>query len=184
LHRLSGDLRLFDYGGNMGNVFFSCARHLEPKNVDWIVYDLPRVIEAARKLAEGRPGPKPRFSISLQDAADARVLLVSGTYHYWEKGTPEFLEQFPRLPEHVFVNRSPFYERDCEPVISMQGTLNFAFPIIIRPVGELLNGFSARGYELVDRWTAAEYRHIMPFFPDQSVARYSGFYFRRKRSTA
>ena len=178
LRRLTGDARVFDFGGNMGNVFYTCIRYLEPSRVSWTVYDLPRVIEAARKLSDEQSGPKPRFATSLDDAADANVLLVSGAYHYWEKRTIEFLDQFPRLPEHVFINRSPFYENDREPVIAMQSTLNFAFPIVIRPVRELLASFSSRGYTLVDRWTVAEYGHVMPFFPDQSVSKYSGFYFR------
>lgn len=180
LNQIAGDIRLFDYGGNMGNVYYSCARYLGTggRSVQWTVYDFPLVIEMAKKMAARQKGSSPQFTTSIQDAAAANVLLVSGTYHYWEKDTTSFLEQFPRLPEHVIVNRSPFYVGQQSAVVSMQSTLNFAFPIIVRNEAEVLAGFAGKGYRLVDRWTAAEYGHRMPFFPDKSVAAYSGFYFR------
>jgi putative methyltransferase (TIGR04325 family) len=183
LGRLSGNIRVFDFGGNMGNVFYSYARYMDLSRVSWRVYDLEKVVEAGRTLAKERSGPKPEFSTSTADARDSNFLLVSGSYHYWEKSTEQFLDQFPRLPEHVIINRSPFYKEDREPVIAMQSTLNFAFPIVIRPVKELLGGFAARGYQMVDQWTAAEYGHVMPFFPEQSVRRYSGFYFQLRNKS-
>ena len=179
LRRLSGNVRLFDYGGNMGNVFYSCIGYLEPLGVTWTVYDLPLVIEIARQMASQRAGPLPHFTTSITDAAGANVLLVSGSFHFWEKSTVEFLDQFPQLPEHVFVNRSPFYERDRQSVVSMQSTYDFAFPIVVRSVSELIGGFTSRGYKLIDRWAAPEYSHVTPFFPEDSVHSYSGFYFRR-----
>lgn len=184
LNRIAGDIRLFDFGGNMGNVYYSCARYVSTvdRSLQWTVYDLPLVIEMAKELAVGQNGSVPRFTTTLQDAADANVLLISGTYHYWERDTAAFLDQFPKLPEHVLINRSPFYDDDKEPVVSMQSTLNFAFPIVVRNESEVLAGFAGKGYELVDRWTAAEYGHSMPFFPDLSVPTYSGFYFRLKSS--
>ena len=182
VEQIAGDIRLFDFGGNMGNVYYSCSRYIDTaqRRLEWIVYDLPKVIERAKERAARSGSAVPRFTTSIADAESANVLLVSGTYHYWEKSTESFLEQFPKLPEHVFVNRSPFYDQGKEPVISMQSTMNFAFPIMVRNVQELLDGFASKGYELVDRWVAAEYGHEMPFFPAHSVRRYSGFYFRLK----
>jgi putative methyltransferase (TIGR04325 family) len=178
LNRIPGILRVFDFGGNMGNVFYTSEPYFDGARVSWTVYDLPAVIETARKLADGRTGPKPKFATTVEEAKDSNLLLVSGAYHYWEKSTVEFIDHFPRRFEHVIINRSPFYEKDREPVVAMQSTTKFAFPIVIRSEREFLDGFSKRGYKLVDRWTAAEYGHVMPFFPEQSVSRYSGFYFR------
>jgi putative methyltransferase (TIGR04325 family) len=184
LNRIRGDIRLFDFGGNMGNVYYSCARYIDTadRSLQWTVYDFPFIIDMARKIAASQAEPIPHFTTALQDSSDANVLLISGTYHYWEKDTAAFLDQFPRLPEHVLINRSPFYDDNRAAIVSMQATLNFAFPIIVRNVSEVVAGFVEKGYELVDRWTAAEYSHSMPFFPDLSVPSYSGFYFRRKTS--
>lgn len=183
LNRIRGDLHVFDYGGNMGNVFYSCERYIDRtgRRLEWTVYDLPKVIEMGRELAARRQGEVPNLTTSLDDARRANVILVSGTYHYWEKDTAAFIAQFPHRPEHIIINRSPFYKKGA-PVISMQSTLNFAFPIIVRDVNEVIDSFAAAGYELVDRWTAAEYGHVMPFYPEQSVKRYSGLYFRLRKS--
>ncbi len=181
LNQIPGDIRLFDYGGSMGNVFYSCARYVDTKNrsLQWTVYDLPAIIEMGRDFVARRTGPTPRFTTSLRDAADANVLLVCGTIHYWEGNTENFLEQFPKFPAHIFINRSPFYD-DKEAIISLQASMNFAFPVIIKSSQELIQALESKGYELVDRWKAAEYGHDMPFFPNQTVRSYSGFYFRLK----
>jgi putative methyltransferase (TIGR04325 family) len=180
LNRIPNDIKLFDYGGNMGNVYYSCCRYIDVsrRSLQWTVYDLPQVIEMAKRKSVERDVQAPHFTDSILDAVSANVLLVSSAFHYWERSTESFLEQFSTLPEHVFVNRSPFYNDDRNPVVSVQAGLNFAFPIIIRNAQEVLDGFAAKGYKVMDRWTAAEYDHTMPFFPDKSVAAYSGFYFR------
>ena len=183
LDRIAGDVRLFDYGGNMGNVYYSYLSYIDTstRKLQWTVYDLPGVIDLAKKM-QPQPGMvPPRFTSSVSDAADSNVLLVCGAYHFWEKSTSAFLDQFSKLPEHVFVNRAPFYNDDKR-VIAMQSTTKFAFPIVIRGTSELIEGFKSKGYELVDRWTAPEYDHVMPFFPDLSVRSYFGFYFRLKKS--
>lgn len=179
LEKIQADIRVFDYGGNMGNVYYRCAPYIDTskRRVQWMVYDLPEVVAMARKLVVPRSIPPPQFTSSLQDADGLNVLLVAGAYHFWEKSTPSFLEQFPHLPEHAFINRSPFYE-DQEAVISIKSEPQFAVPMIIRTTRELIDGFTSRGYELVDRWTATEHGHDMPLFPERSVKSYFGFYFR------
>ena len=181
LGRIPGDIRLFDYGGNMGNVYYSCAKYIDvtARRLEWTVYDLPDVISLAKECLPVANIEKPHFTASLQDAASANVLLVSGMYHYWEKDTLSFIEQFPTPPEHVFINRTPYY-KNRPAVVAIQSTMKFAFPIIIRNVNELIDGFATKGYEIVDQWTAPEYGHVMPFFPEHSMHAYSGFYFRLK----
>lgn len=179
LSAIAGDIRLFDYGGNVGNVYYRYARYIDASRraVHWTVYDLPKVIDMAKGIAVQRGGSAPLFTTSLLDSANSNVLLVSGAYHFWEGSNQEFLEQFPRLPEHIFVNRSPFYN-DQAPIISIGSESRYAAAFIIRNAMTFLGDFSRMGYELIDQWKAAEHRHDMPFFPDQSVASYSGFYFR------
>lgn len=185
LQRISGDIRLFDYAGNIGNVFYSCSRYIDTKtrSLEWTVYDLPFVIEKAREIAAAHKSAVPKLTTSLADGATANVLLVSGALHYWEKSLSEFIEQFPHLPEHVIINRSPFYRDQRGPIFSIQASLNFAFPIVIRNEQELIDAFTAKGYEQIDRWRAAEYGHTMPFFPNEAIESYTGFYFQRKPST-
>jgi putative methyltransferase (TIGR04325 family) len=40
------ELRIFDFGGNVGNLYYSYSTYLEgTRSLDWIVFDLPSVIE-------------------------------------------------------------------------------------------------------------------------------------------
>jgi hypothetical protein len=65
---------------------------------------------------------------------------------------------------------------DQRPFITVQSTATCAFPALVRNAGEMISDFGTRGYELVDRWMAPELDVLLPFFPNPSLPRYSGFY--------
>ncbi len=171
-------LKVFDYGGNVGNLFYSYQRYLEPLGpLDWTVLDLPIVLQEGRRMARERNAMGLRFAKSAAEFSVDHVLLASGFLHYWQGTVTEFLEHFPGLPRHIIVNRSPVIEEQRAYVI-VQRTATCAFPAVIRNAGEMISEFVARGYELVDRWIAPELHVYLPFFPNQSIPHYSGFYFR------
>ena len=112
--------------------------------------------------------------------SDPNVLLVSASFHYWEKSVQAFIQQFPWPPEHVILNRAPVHEKQ-PPFITVQSTDSYAVPCIVRNAPELVSSFAAMGYTLVDRWRALEQRLPMPLFPERTVPHSSGFYFRRQK---
>jgi putative methyltransferase (TIGR04325 family) len=180
----SADIRIFDFGGNVGNLYYSYSPYLRGKfhAIEWTVLDLPLIVEEGKKLSARWETPEMRFTLSTADALGCSVLLVSGAFHYWEKSVPAFLEQFVELPEHIILNRTPVH--DAQPsFISVQCTKSYAVPCIVRNAPQLVAEFTAAGYTLIDRWPALELKLRPPLFPDHAVQHYSGFYFRRGRAT-
>jgi putative methyltransferase (TIGR04325 family) len=173
------DLRIFDYGGNVGNLYYSYLPYLQNRrNVEWTVFDIPSVVDVGKRIALQRSASGLMFANSLAGISRRHVLLVSGAFHYWEGSVQEFLGQFAEVPEHIIVNRSPVHETQ-QPFFSVQRTRTCAFPCIVRNAAELISDFAASGYAMIDRWQALELALTLPLFPEQSVSYYSGFYFRR-----
>jgi putative methyltransferase (TIGR04325 family) len=178
----SSKLRVFDFGGNVGNLYYSYSPFLncKLKHIEWTVFDLPVIQQEGRQLAREKGADDLKFANSIAAARESDVLLVSGAFHYWESSIAEFLTQFPHLPYHVILNRTPVH--DSHPsFVTVQKTATYAVPCIVRNAGQLIANFEAAGYVMVDRWPALEVSLRMPLFPKHSVAHYSGFYFRRNK---
>lgn len=186
LSRVSpGDLHIFDFGGNIGNLYYSYLGYLrtESRSVDWTVFDLPKTVEEGRRIAAERGVYELQFTNSVESFSKGYVLLISGAFHYWEKSVQAFLEQFPHQPEHIILNRTPVHETQPS-FITVQYKKSYAVPCVVRNAGEMLSVFAAMGYTMVDRWPALELALRMPLFPNRTVPNYSGFYFRREAAKA
>ncbi|GAC1631232.1 MAG: hypothetical protein NVS9B10_24440 [Nevskia sp.] len=178
LERIGAGRRIFDFGGNIGNLFYSYRNFLSAQRSGWTVYDLPSVIEVGRRIAATREAGGLSFTVSLDDLSASDILLISGSLHYWEGSVPSLFECCGGRPEHVLINRAPIHDR-CPTFITVQRNNRFATPCCVHNARELIADFDDLGYRLLDRWQAPELSLTLPLFPDHSVPGYSGFYFRR-----
>jgi putative methyltransferase (TIGR04325 family) len=173
------DPQIFDFGGNVGNLYYSYSPRLNHLGcIRWTVLDIPSVNESGRKIAAERNAPTLQFVDSADAFREEQILLISGAFHYWEKDIPAFLRQFPAVPLHVIINRSPIHETQPS-FIAVQRTTTCAFPCRVWNASELISGFEKAGYLLIDHWKALELSLKLPLFPKLSVPHYSGFYFSR-----
>lgn len=178
LLRLSHDrLKVFDFGGNVGNLAYSYSAYLrDVRGLEWTVFDLPSIMAEGQRLAGERQADYLRFANSPADYRAEQILLVSGAFHYWEGTVEAFLRQFGEEPRHILLNRTPIHETKPS-FISVQGTETCAFPCIVRNLNEMIGDFAAQGYELVDRWRSPELAFPLLLFPAYAIPFYSGFYF-------
>jgi putative methyltransferase (TIGR04325 family) len=172
--------QIFDFGGNAGNLYYSYLPYLREraKSIEWAVFDLPTIIDEGRRIAAEQRSKQLRFADSVAEVSEDHVLLVSGALHYWEKSVHAFLEQFPRRPSHILVNRTPVHDKESS-FITVQRTSSYAVPCIVRSASEMIADFSSMGYTMIDRWPCLELSLKLPLYPDRSFPHYSGFYFRR-----
>jgi putative methyltransferase (TIGR04325 family) len=176
----SGSLKVFDYGGNAGNLFYGYSRYLADTNLlAWIVCDIPSVNEEGRRIAHERGATMLSFADSARGVTKEHVVLVSGAFHYWENSVGEFLGQFAEAPQHILINRSPVHKTQPS-FVTVQRTETCAFPCIVRNESGMISDFHANGYALIDQWRALELSLILPLYPLQSVSYYSGYYFKRE----
>jgi putative methyltransferase (TIGR04325 family) len=183
LHEVAGhgSLRLLDFGGNVGNLYYCYRPHLpQALRLEWQVIDLPAVVEAGRRLAETEESNgELHFATSLSGLPrNFDVVLASGSLHYWESSITSWLRALPGIPAHIIVNRSPIH-KSHPTFITVQQRETFAVPCIVRNRSEMLSDFWKQGYKLIDEWEAPELSLTFTFFPALSVPRYSGFCFRK-----
>lgn len=174
----SKEIRVFDFGGHIGNLFYSYFNYLvdTSDSIKWIVFDLPTTVAAGQELARERGACGLAFTTSLAGYSRDQVLLVSGAFHYWERSIAEFVNQFPEPPDHIVINRTPASDQ-APAFFTVQDNGTYAVPCIVRSLHEIVSEFSAAGYTLIDHWKAPELRLRMPLFPALNVPFYSGFYF-------
>lgn len=177
---LAPELRhIFDFGGNVGNLFYAYQTQLRfPPALLWTVYDLPMKKPLGEKLAAQRGETRIRFANSVAEANGADVFIASGSLHYFEQPLHEILRALERLPDHVFVNRSPT-SVDAD-VITVQDNRSYLVPCKLHSRANVIAGMQALGYQLRSEWPVHELRLLVPTHPDLSARTYSGFYFRRK----
>lgn len=172
--------RIFDYGGNVGNLYYSYRPYL-PKSmqqVRWTVFDLPAVVAEGARIAAEKGATEIEFQNSVQTVTGVDLVLVSGALHYWEESLAKFIEQFPEKPAAFIVNRTPVHP-DTN-YITVQVRPFYSVPCVVRTTEEILSAFGRAGYKLADQWQVPELSMRMAMFPTLTVPSYSGFCFVRE----
>jgi putative methyltransferase (TIGR04325 family) len=174
----SGLRRVFDFGGNVGNLFYSCQRKIDfPPGLLWTVYDLPVKNLLGEKLAAERGETRIRFTTNLAEASGSDVFIASGSLHYFEEPLHKILGSLEDFPKHVFINRTPC--SSGPDLITVQDNRSYLVPCKLHSRMALIAGMQALGYELQSAWPVYERRLLVPTYPEVSARTYSGFYFRR-----
>jgi putative methyltransferase (TIGR04325 family) len=174
-------LRVFDFGGGVGQTFYQYAQALPPRSIEhWTVSELPDVVERGIRKATEHGASSLRFTEKLSDCAEHNVFLAAGSFHYWEKDLRQLEQESHALPEHVLINRSPLRPKG-KAYITIQTPGAWRVPCLVRTKQQLVSEFEGLGYRLVDDWSVPEKTLALPFFPDHT-APYAGMYFRRTTS--
>jgi putative methyltransferase (TIGR04325 family) len=177
---LDNDKSIFDFGGNVGSSYYAYQYYLAyPKNLRWLVCDLPTAIEIGKKILEKNPSKNIFFTENLDDAEDADIFLTCGTLQYIESSISDLLEKLLQKPRHLLINRVPIYEG--ETYITLQNLIDSIVPYKIQNRAKLISELESLGYELIDSWKDSRTCFI-PFHPELFVDGYHGFYFRYKHA--
>ena len=186
----SGLRKVFDLGGNVGNLFYAYQTELNfPSNLTWCVFDLPEKKPAGQELARQRNEPRIRFCDSLADASDCDLFIASGSLHYFEQPLDQMLLALGQLPPHVMVNRTPCFREAAsasnsanaftEDIITVQDNKTYLVPCIVHNEAKLIAAMRRIGYSLRASWPVHERKLWVPLYPDRSARHYSGFYFEK-----
>lgn len=180
----AGERRVFDLGGNIGVTYYGFGKYLEyPADLRWQVHDMPAVMAAGRKWADGHdPARGLSFADAVEQADGADVLLSTGALQYLDYTLPELLQRMQKRPRHVLVNLTPVHP--SRGFFTLQN-LSFAIcPYRVLGRSEFVEGMEALGYRLVDEWQSKERSLAVPFEPGHAVDSYSGFCFRQEGADA
>jgi putative methyltransferase (TIGR04325 family) len=170
--------RLFDWGGNIGISYYAYRPYLDiPDSVEWIVNDVPSVVELGQKLKPARDGSGVSFTTSLTPLVSCDIMLAAGSLQVIEDPFAP-LRTLARLPRHLLINKTPVYDRPSAVTLLNNGTSFCPYRLFER--AGLIRTLEEIGYSLRDEWRVAELSCHIPFYPEFAVSDYSGYYFVRR----
>ncbi len=171
--------RVFDLGGHVGISHYAYERYLGPLwHLDWLVCDLPAVVEMGRELAAARGRRGLHFTTESRDASGADMLLASDVLPYMKPGyLPWLLATLSAPPKHVLLNVVP--TTNGESFFTLHHIHTGICTYAVFNEQELVQGIVRAGYELVDSWSVPEKQLHIPGHPERGLDAYRGFYFRK-----
>lgn len=168
---------VFDFGGNVGNLFYCYSKYLEfSTDLVWTVYDVQENVTLGEQIASDSDEGRLRFTTSLSDGDGADLFIATGALHYFDRLLPEMIAEFEKKPRYVLVNRTPLV--DGPPLATVQDGGPYRVACMLYNRNDLIKKFADNGYEMVEGWSAVERSLIIPCYPDRSVYAYSGMFFR------
>lgn len=168
--------RVYDVGGNVGNLFYCYQHYLEwPNDLEWKVNDLPVIITRGKILARERGISKLVFSDKWQDASGADLLIASGALHYFMEPLATMMNDLPTKPSLILINRTPMTEGP--PLATVQDAGFMRVPCMLYNRTEFVESITRLGYTLVDQWSVAEVSFKIPGYTEHSAGSYWGMFF-------
>jgi putative methyltransferase (TIGR04325 family) len=182
LTRRKRPLTVFDLGGNLGVQYRLCRKYLDLSSVQWVVCDVPAIAAAGRDMYADDPNISFVTDIGELSAASFDVFLAAGSLQHVDLDVAlRAIERSPASPELLIITTAPVHEGP--PFVSLQnGGLSY-YPHQVFNRAELLSRFEAAGFILKDEWRESTGLRI-PFHPERSIPRLSGFCFVPRRRGA
>lgn len=174
--RLGQDMRIFDWGGNLGHSYHAYGAYLAyPTGLVWTICDVPEITRAGERLAQRWNARGLRFTNAPEECDGCDVLLVSGALQYMPQSLDELLDKLRVRPRAIVINRTPVLPTSGYYTLQDIGPAVCVYRVFAE--NALLQLLSNRGYTLRDRWPCEGKSIRIPFHPSETVERYTGFFF-------
>lgn len=168
---------LIDAGGHMGTKYRAFSPYLNIAELDWLVYDVPAVIQAGKARAVADKLHNLRFVSSLTKEPSPDVFLGSGLLQYADLSLTELLSQTDSLPKNVILNKVPL--RNGPAVFTLENFHSGWVPYQIRNRSQFLLELQSLGYVIVDQWNIPSLTHQIATHPEVGCFENWGFCLRR-----
>jgi putative methyltransferase (TIGR04325 family) len=175
---LEPNQRVFDFGGNVGNRFYSYRNYLNfPGGLHWVVCELPEIVKVGRRIAEQQRCRDIAFTTQFEDASGCDVLMASGSVQYLGASFADQLARLPVKPRHLVISRTPLC--DGESFVTLQNGGPVFYPSHVMNREAFTRGIADLGYELRDAWKDISEPCAVPFHPEFATLSFHGLVFRR-----
>jgi len=154
---------LIDAGGHLGTKYIAFQDILDLSRINWIVYDVPGMIAAARKRqAAGKVPAQITFTDEADNTPPADAMLASGVLQYSDLDLSAFVSQFSSQPAAIIVNKLPLHDRAFVTLERIGAT---QVPYRVRAIADWRSEVAVAGYEIADSWTIAGLDHQIATHP-------------------
>lgn len=168
--------QVFDFGGYLGLSFRAYSDKLRfSDSLRWCIYDVPAVVSAGIEILKTSPCPQLSFTADFTRAADADILLASGSLQYCKRTLADYLSELTSLPKHILINKLPL--TSGQEFVTLQNMGPAVSPYRIFQDSKFINSLETLGYRLIDRWKNDDFGCMIPFDLERSVPAFSGLYF-------
>jgi putative methyltransferase (TIGR04325 family) len=167
--------KIFDLGGYLGISYYSYAKVLAyPDDLRWIIYDVPKVVEEGRRLAESNQVSALEFTTQFSEGDAADVLIAAGSLQVCPQEFADWLKSLNTMPAHILINKLPMIEDASFVTLQTLGPAITPYKIFNR--AEFIGSLTDLGYELVDEWSNPDLGLLIPFHPEKTINAFSGMY--------
>ncbi|MEZ5856471.1 MAG: TIGR04325 family methyltransferase [Hyphomicrobiaceae bacterium] len=171
--------RLLDAGGHMGTKYRAFSNYLDlGPSVDWIIYDLPAIVQAGRRRAENDNLESLIFTDQLDDVGRIDILLASGLLQYLDIPFSQLVGQLAVRPQHILINKLAV--RDGATVVTLENFGRALVPYQIRSQMAFFEEIDQLGYRIVDTWDIPSLSHTITTHPELGASRSMGLYLEAK----
>jgi len=169
---------LFDLGGSVGVCYYLYRQWLTmPKDLRWIVSEMPEPVELGRKLAAERDATQLSFTTDHQGLDGSNILLAAGVLQYIEQPLPELLGGLKTPPKHILINRLALTEQQPG-FITLEHHGQSITPVRVENHDAFIAAMDQAGYRLVDEWKCLQNSMSIPTHPECTLEHFHGMYFK------
>jgi putative methyltransferase (TIGR04325 family) len=172
---------VLDIGGYVGISYYSFRKYVEyPKDLVWVIYDVPAVAEVGREIALRENSEGLSFISEISPETEAHTVIACGSFQFVDQAPADMIRQLKTLPRHLIINKTPLTERP--EFVTLEDLGPSACPYRIFNRRQFIDSIENLGYQLIDSWQNAEFGCEIPFYPEHCVPKYTGLYFRATNS--
>lgn len=173
---LKEGVRIFDFGGSVGIAYYVNKQYMKmPAGVDWLVCDVPVIVEVGRERALQERSEGLRFTTEFSDADGSDILITAGALQFIKEPLAAKLGALKTPPPYLIVNRVPTW--DGEHFYTLHQIGEFFCPYQIFNRQAFIDSLNKLGYRLVDSWDCPESTLSVRLKPKLRLRNYQGFYF-------
>ncbi|WP_386679042.1 methyltransferase, TIGR04325 family [Loktanella sp. R86503] len=155
---------LIDAGGHFGTKYIAFRDLIDLRKVRWNVYDLPAIIQAARrKQGMGSLPLDIVFYDEVSTLPAAQILLCSGLLQYQDSAFGDFVAALPARPDHIILNKVA--QREGPETYTIERIGSGCVPYRIRERRQFEAEIEGLGYDVVESWDIPDLGHVISTHP-------------------
>lgn len=173
---------VLDAGGHLGTKYIAFSDLLDLSRTDWVVYDLPGIIAAARtKQAAGTLPSAISFGDDITALPHTDLLIASGLLQYLDISFSDFVAQLARPPKYILLNKVAV--RSGPSLFTIERIGAGRVPYQIRAVDDWEQEITSLGYRIDDSWSIPSLSHQIATHPWLGRSESRGYLLVRRKGT-
>ena len=163
-HLLAKTPTVIDAGGHLGTKYIAFSEVIDLRATNWVVYDLPGIIEAARqRQSAGALPAEISFIDDMSELPESDLLIASGLLQYLDVPFSDFVGRLAHKPKYILLNKVAV--RDGPAIFTIERIGAGRVPYHVRARLSWQEEIAELGYRIHDSWTIPSLGHVIATHP-------------------